>query len=155
MGSPPLPLLWKPFVCPQGQPGHYLVIIYILEQKKWKQWLSIFPTSSAVRHWPGLINLKTAATMTVVDGVIRSNCCHLIPKEDPHNILRSMLINVPQPICHTVEAFWVCDVVDQHDTHGLPEGKRTIKSLFGHCLNFFTPNQILIGQGGPFSWPMI
>ena len=111
---------------------------------------SQFPTSSAVRHLPGLINLKT-----MVYGVIRSNCCHLIPKEDPHNILRSMLINVPQPICHTVEAFWVCDVVDQHDTHGLPEGKRTIKSLFGHCLNFFTPNQILIGQGGPFSWPMI
>merc|ERR550517_2123589 len=45
---------------------------------------------------------------------------NLIPDEDPHNILRGVFINVPQPICHIVQAFLVGDVVDKHDTHSLP-----------------------------------
>ena len=48
---------------------------------------------------------------------------HFIPNEDPHNILRGMLVNVPQPVCHIGEAFLVCYIVDQHDTHSLPKEK--------------------------------
>ena len=45
-----------------------------------------------------------------------------------------MLVNVPHPICHVVEAFLVGDVIDKHDSHGLPERKRPTKNFYSLAL---------------------
>ena len=44
----------------------------------------------------------------------------LIPQDHLLHISTRVLLNVPDPVLDVVEALLVCDVVDEHDSHGPP-----------------------------------